>query len=75
MEFSKYKKIYDYSYTLGAFPTLELINNKTENVLKILINSSFKNEEVLNNIFIKLPKEKVEITSSNKIFNILHHCV
>ena len=71
MEFSKYKKIYDYSYTLGAFPTLELINNKTENVLKILIHSSFKNEEVLNNIFIKLPKEKVEITSSNKIFNIL----
>ena len=71
MEFSKYKKIYDYSYTLGAFPTLELINNKTENVLKILINSSFKNEEVLNNIFIKLPKEKIEITSSNKIFNIL----
>ncbi len=71
MEFSKYKKIYDYSYTLGAFPTIELINNKPENVLKILIHSSFKNEEVLNNIFIKLPKEKVEITSSNKIFNIL----
>lgn len=71
MEFSKYKKIYNYSYTLGAFPTLELITNKKENVLKIFIHTSFKNEDVLNTIYSKLDKEKIEITSSNKIFNIL----
>ncbi len=71
MEFAKYKKIYDYSYTLGAFPTLELINNKRENVLKIFVHSSFKNEEVLKDIYLKVNKERVEIASSNKIFNIL----
>ena len=71
MEFSKYKKIYNYSYTLGAFPTLELITNKKENVLKVFIHTSFKNEDVLNTIYSKLDKEKIEITSSNKIFNIL----
>ena len=71
MEFGKYKKNNDYSYALGAFPTLELINNKKENVIKIFIHSSFKNQDVLNAIFSKLDKNKIEITSSNKIFNLL----
>ncbi len=71
MEFGKYKKNSDYSYALGAFPTLELINNKKEYVIKIFIHSSFKNKDVLNDIFYKLDKDKIEITSSNKIFNLL----
>ncbi len=71
MEFSKYKKINDYSYSLGAFPTLELLKNKNEYVLKVYIHSSFKNKEVINEIYHLVNKEKIEITSSNKIFNIL----
>ncbi len=47
MEIKSYKKDAFYSYTLGAFPTLELILNHKESLLKILVHSSFKNEEVL----------------------------
>ncbi len=34
-----YKKELDYSYAIGVFPTLELINHKPENVLKVVLNS------------------------------------
>ena len=50
MEIKTYKKDSFYSYTLGAFPTLELIQNHKESVLKVIIHSSFKNEEVLDKI-------------------------
>lgn len=36
-----YKKEADYSYTLGAFPTYELIINRPEKVRKVLVDSSF----------------------------------
>ncbi len=50
MEIKTYKKDGFYSYTLGAFPTLELIKNHKEKVIKVLIHSSFKNEDVINTI-------------------------
>lgn len=50
MEIKTYKKDSFYSYTLGAFPTLELIQNHKESVLKVIVHSSFKNEEVLDKI-------------------------
>ncbi|HKL98787.1 MAG TPA: TrmH family RNA methyltransferase [Mobilitalea sp.] len=36
-----YKKTEDYSYTLGAFPTYELITAKPEQVIKILVHSGY----------------------------------
>ncbi len=50
MEIKTYKKEAFYSYTLGAFPTLELIKMHKEAIIKVLIHSSFKNEEVINKI-------------------------
>ncbi|MFC1718083.1 TrmH family RNA methyltransferase [Candidatus Poribacteria bacterium] len=38
-QIKKYRKNFDYSYTLGVFPTIELLNSKEESVLKILIGS------------------------------------
>ncbi len=40
-----YKKDADYSYTLGAFPTYELIKTKPERVRKILVDTSFTDQE------------------------------
>ena len=37
MEIKSYKKDNFYSYTLGAFPTIELLKNHPEHVLKIYI--------------------------------------
>lgn len=47
MEIKNYKKEMFYSYSLGAFPTIELIKNHKETINKVLIHSSFKNEEIL----------------------------
>lgn len=50
MEIKSYKKDSFYSYTLGAFPTVELIHKHPSSLLKILIHSSFHNEEVIKEI-------------------------
>lgn len=48
MDIKTYKKDAFYSYTLGAFPTIELLKKHPQNVLKIVLHSSFQNEEVIN---------------------------
>ncbi|MCF0117676.1 MAG: TrmH family RNA methyltransferase, partial [Bacilli bacterium] len=50
MEIKSYKKEADYSYSLGAFPTLELLKYHSNNLIKILIHSSFDNKDVLDKI-------------------------
>lgn len=39
----KYKPEFDYSYTLGVFPTLELVQNKPDEIIEIFIHSSAEN--------------------------------
>ena len=48
MEIKTYKKDSFYTYILGAFPTIELLKNHPEEILKIVVSSSFKNQEVIN---------------------------
>lgn len=50
MEIKTYKKDAIYSYTLGAFPTLELLDNHPEDVIDVYIHSSFNNDSVKNKI-------------------------
>ena len=45
-----YKKDADYSYTLGAFPTYELIKTKPKQVRKVLIDTSFTDQEHLKSL-------------------------
>lgn len=42
-----YKKDATYSYTLGAFPTFELIQCRPEKVLKVLIHTTFTDKEAV----------------------------
>jgi TrmH family RNA methyltransferase len=42
-----YKKEADYSYTLGAFPTYELIKAKPNQVRKVLVDTSFTDQDNL----------------------------
>lgn len=65
MEIKTYKKDCFYSYTLGAFPTLELIKNHKDSIIKILIHSTFNNEEVLN--IIKENSSNYEISFNDKL--------
>ncbi len=69
MEIKTYKKDSFYSYTLGAFPTLELIKNHKESVLKVIVHSSFTNEEVLEQI--KNNSSTYEVTINDKLISKL----
>ena len=69
MEIKNYKKEFIYSYSLGAFPTIELIKHKKEYIIDIYIHSSFKNEEVLS--FIKENINKDKIKYNDKLINKL----
>jgi len=42
-----YKKHFDYSYTLGAFPTYEMLLSKPEKVRKVIIHSTYTDQEKL----------------------------
>jgi TrmH family RNA methyltransferase len=42
--FKPYKKDFDYSYALGAFPTIELINSRPESCIKVLVSESFRSD-------------------------------
>ncbi len=47
MEIKKYKKEAEYSYTLGAFPTLELVDAMPGKVTEVLVHSSFPEMEMI----------------------------
>ncbi len=55
-EIKPYKKTADYSYTLGAFPTIELLKSRPEIVRVVYVHSTFTVPEVL-----------VEICSTHRI--------
>lgn len=61
-----YKKNFEYSYTLGAFPTFELIKSSTNVVDSVYIHSSYTDREPI----IKLCKEHgIPIVENDKVFN------
>lgn len=66
MDFVKYKKDLDFSYTMGAFPTIELLNSKKFQAISVLIHSKYEKKEEL----IEICKEKnVEYILNDKIIN------
>lgn len=63
-----YKKNVSYSYTLGAFPTYELILNKPEKVYKVLVHSSYTAMDSLNSL---CSNHQIPIEISNKLISRL----
>ena len=70
MDIKAYKKQFTYSYSLGAFPTIELLKTNNINLKYILIHSTFENKEVLT-LINKLAKNKVDIIYNDKLINKL----
>jgi len=68
MEIKNYKKEFEYSYSLGAFPTLELLKTHKNDVIDIYMHSSFSNEEVKEKITSALGKKYIV---NDKIINKL----
>lgn len=56
----KYKKEFDYSYTLGAFPTMELVHSNRYKIRKIVVSSKFDNEKVKKELLDFCKQQKIE---------------
>jgi TrmH family RNA methyltransferase len=61
-----YKKEADYSYTLGAFPTYELIHSKPEQVRKIIVDTSFTDQEKLKRL---CEQHSISLEYNNKLIS------
>ncbi len=65
----KYKKENDYSFTFGAFPTFELIKNKPEQAICLLLHSKLKMSDDIKKLIAICEKNKIEIRYDDKIIN------
>ncbi len=70
MKLKKYKKDDLISYSFGAFPTMELIKNRCSMVDRILIHSSFKNMDVLDEMKKYIDESKIEYDKDKEIEKI-----
>ncbi len=61
-----YKKSFDYSYTLGAFPTIELIKSHPEIVKAVYIHTSFTDRISIEEL---CTKNNISILTNDKLFN------
>ena len=65
-KYIKYKKNLEYSYTMGPFPTIELIENRLDLVEEVLISEDFNDKDKLIDL---LNKNKIHYTISDKQIN------
>ena len=68
MEIKSYKKDFEYSYTLGAFPTFELIEAKPSDVIEVFCSASFTDMEKLEN---KCREKGIRLSVNDKLINKL----
>ncbi len=59
-----YKKAFDYSYTLGAFPTIELIKSRPEKVREVYVHSTFTDTEALKQLCVQ---HKIPLRTNDKV--------
>lgn len=58
-----YKKSCEYSYTLGAFPTIELIKNEPDKVIQVIISPELEDKTVITEL---CNKNKIQLIESKK---------
>ncbi len=69
MDIKSYKKSFDYSYTFGMFPTVELINARPGNVIKVLVSSNYRAETSSIDIFELCKINNIKTEINDKIIN------
>lgn len=68
MDIKTYKKDFDHSYTLGAFPTFELLEAMPENIISVFSGSGFTDIEKLES---KCREKNVPFGINDKVINKL----
>ena len=61
VQIKKYAKKFEYSYTLGAFPTIELLKNQPGHVLKVLLHPDMNSPEQLEIISSLCEKNRIPL--------------
>ncbi|WP_024832500.1 TrmH family RNA methyltransferase [Ruminiclostridium josui] len=65
-KFKNYKKDAEYTYTFGAYPTIELLKLMPGVILKVFISTSFYKSEFFNNLNEICIRERVEVVTDDK---------
>ncbi|MBQ8615007.1 MAG: TrmH family RNA methyltransferase, partial [Clostridia bacterium] len=65
----KYNKDKDYSFTFGAFPTFELIKNKPNQAVCLLLHSKLKMSDDIQKLINLCEEKKIEIRHDDKTIN------
>ena len=68
MEFCKYKKDLNFSYTMGAFPTIELLQSKNYKTIAVLVHSKYDDKAGLEKI---CDEKGINLIYNDKIVNKL----
>lgn len=68
MEIKNYKKDFDYSYTLGAFPTFELLDARPDIVEEVVCSASFTDMDKLEK---RCLEKNIRLTVNDKLINKL----
>ena len=68
MDIKAYKKDAEYSYTLGAFPTIELLKTRPEEVLEVYVHSTFTDVKTIEDL---TKPYKIPVIRQDKVINKL----
>ena len=69
VKLTKYNKNNDYSYTFGIFPTFELLKNKFEQVIKIILSTKLKISEDVKNLLGLCERKNIKIEYDDRVIN------
>lgn len=69
IKIEKYNKDKEYSFTFGAFPTFELIKNKPQNVMCVLLHSKLKVTEDIEKLLKICKEQHIEVKQDDKTIN------
>lgn len=62
-----YKKEFDYSYSFGVFPTVELLTNRPQSVLKVLVSTKGEKNEGVRKIREMCRKRNIEFEVNDRL--------
>lgn len=67
VKIKKYQKKFSYSYAFGTFPTIEMIKEKKEEVIKVLIQSDTDNSEGVKEVVSLCEKNNVKLEIADRL--------
>ena len=62
-----YKKEFDYSYSFGVFPTVELVTNRPQSVLRVLVSAKGEKNEGVRKLREMCRKRNIEFEVNDKV--------